>query len=99
MHPPALAKASNQPWALNYSMFGFMMGFLKPSKCETVSCMDIWGPYGLFLKTFAYNVGHLIFSIFPFKVSLESKLEIFLQSPDSRGRDFSEKLLKLWDLL
>lgn len=72
-----------------------MMGFLKPSKC----CMNICGPYGLFLKTFAYNIGHLIFSVFPFKVNLESRLEIVLQSPDSRGMDFSEKLLKWWDLL
>lgn len=60
--------------------------------------MNICGPYGPFLKTFAYNVGHLIFSLFPFKVRLESKLEIFLQSPDSRGMGFSEKLLKQQDL-
>lgn len=56
--------------------------------------LNISGPNGPFLKTFACNVGHLIFSLFPFRVDVESKLEIFLQSPDSRGMGFFRETVK-----
>lgn len=75
-----------------------MASILKPGMCETLNYMNICGPYGPFLKTFTYNMGHLIFSLFLFKVNLESKWEILLQSPDSGGIGFSEKLLKQKDL-
>lgn len=69
----------------------------KPHKCETLTCVDTCGPYEQFLKASSYQVGHLIFSLFPFKANFDSIRKIFLQSPDSRGRFFREKSSEIYN--